>query len=144
MSTRRKAQKLDHNGKLKKKGITPYKWYMDRAKMLRLRHQQHDVKIPPLTAKADEQARPQRRHDTENTMSQNRKKWSQVAAKLRRALGLAPPSLEEADAEMAAAEEAPMSDEEIQRIADAATGTDSTKRPSALAHARMKQAANRA
>ena len=57
-------------------------------------------------------------------MSENTNKWSQVVVKLRRALGLAPPSLEEADAEMAAAEEAPMSDEKIQRITDTATGKD--------------------
>ena len=57
-------------------------------------------------------------------MSENTNKWSQVVVKLRRALELAPPSLEEADAEMAAAGEAPMTDEEIQRIADGVTGTD--------------------
>lgn len=57
-------------------------------------------------------------------MSDDARNWLRVAAKLRRALGLAPPSLEEADAEMAEAEETPMSDEEIQGIVDAATGTN--------------------
>ena len=47
------------------------------------------------------------------------KKWAYVSAKLRRGLGLAPPTIEEAEAEMAEAEEAPMSDEEIERIGDA-------------------------
>lgn len=57
-------------------------------------------------------------------MSGNPKNWSQVAAKLRRALGLAPPTLGEAETEMAQAEEAPMSDVEISRIVNAATGPD--------------------
>ena len=47
--------------------------------------------------------------------------WRTVAPKLRRALGLAPPSLEEAEAEMADAACFPMSDEEIERIVDYAT-----------------------
>lgn len=41
--------------------------------------------------------------------------------KMRRALGFTPPTLEEADVEMAEAEEAPMSDEMIQQIVTAAT-----------------------
>ena len=49
----------------------------------------------------------------EKMMSDEAKKWSWIVAKLQRALGLAPPSLEEADAEMAEAEEVPMSDKEI-------------------------------
>lgn len=44
------------------------------------------------------------------------KKWMYIVAKLRRTLGFVPPSLEEADAEMAEAEEFSMSDEEIARI----------------------------
>lgn len=47
--------------------------------------------------------------------------WQRLAARLRRALGLTPPSLEEADVEMAKAEEAPMSDEEIERIVSGVT-----------------------
>lgn len=57
-------------------------------------------------------------------MSDDTKKWSRVAARLQRALGLAPPTLEEAEAEMAKAHEVPISDTEINRIVDAATGAD--------------------
>lgn len=53
-------------------------------------------------------------------MSDDAKKWSQVVDKLRRALGLAPPSWKEADAEMVKAEAVPMTDEEIERIAGGA------------------------
>lgn len=49
-------------------------------------------------------------------MGYDREKWLHLAAKLRRALGLTPPTPAEADAEMAGAEEAPMSDEAIERI----------------------------
>lgn len=44
--------------------------------------------------------------------------WNRLAARLRRALGYMPPTLEEADKEMAEAEEVPMSEEEIQTIVD--------------------------
>lgn len=54
-------------------------------------------------------------------MTDHMKQWPEIAAKLRRALGLAPPTPEEADAEMAQAEEAPMTEEEIDRIVNAAT-----------------------
>lgn len=47
--------------------------------------------------------------------------WDGIAPKLRRALGLAPPTIEEADAEMAEAEAVSMTDEEIERIVDFAT-----------------------
>jgi len=57
-------------------------------------------------------------------MSDDTKRWSQVAARLRRALGLAPPSLAEADAEMTEAQEVPMSDKQIRAIVNAATGTN--------------------
>jgi len=65
-------------------------------------------------------------------MSDDAKKRAELAARLRKALGLATPSFEEADAEMAAAEEVPMSRDEINRIADAATEgpVDETYQPS--------------
>lgn len=47
--------------------------------------------------------------------------WPWLMPRLRRALGLAPPTLEEADKEMAQAEPVPMSDEEIERIVECAT-----------------------
>lgn len=47
--------------------------------------------------------------------------WSEIVGKLRRAMGLAPPTPEEADAEMRSAGEIPMSDDEIKAIAKAAT-----------------------
>lgn len=51
-------------------------------------------------------------------------RWKRVARKLRRTLGLTPPTPEEADAEMAAAEEVPMSDKKIEAIAKRVTRTD--------------------
>ena len=48
--------------------------------------------------------------------------WEWMMPRLRRALGLAPPTIEEAEAEMAKAEAVPMTDEEIERIVDYATG----------------------
>lgn len=50
------------------------------------------------------------------------KYWQQMASELRRALGYAPLTIEEAEAEMAKAEPVPMTDEEIERIVDYATG----------------------
>lgn len=47
--------------------------------------------------------------------------WSEIVEKLRRLMGLAPPTPEQADAEMRSAGEIPMSDEEIRAIAKAAT-----------------------
>lgn len=46
--------------------------------------------------------------------------WSRAARLLRRALGYVPPTLEKAGREMAEAEAVPMTDEEIERIADVA------------------------
>jgi len=51
----------------------------------------------------------------------NESDWAWIAERLRRALGLAPPTLEEADAEMANAEAVPMSDEDISQIVAKAT-----------------------
>lgn len=51
-------------------------------------------------------------------MSYNAKKWSRLAVRLQRALGLSPPTIEEAEAEIAEAEEAPMSNTEISQIMD--------------------------
>lgn len=62
-------------------------------------------------------------------MSNDAKKWSQAAAKLRRALGLAPPTFEEADAEVAEAQAAPMTNDDIKTIVDAATGEAPVKSP---------------
>ena len=50
--------------------------------------------------------------------------WPWLAARLRRALGFAPPTHAEADAEMAEADEVPMSSAEIERIVDAATSRE--------------------
>lgn len=47
--------------------------------------------------------------------------WSRIAPKLQRALGFAPLSWKEADVEMAEAEAVPMTEEEIERIAEYAT-----------------------
>lgn len=66
------------------------------------------------------------REETTEQMSHNKTKWKCLAARLRKALGLAPPTLEEADAEMAKAEEVPMSDEDIERIVSGATKKDRT------------------
>lgn len=57
-------------------------------------------------------------------MSDDAKKWSWVVARLQRALGFALPTIGEAEADMAEAEEVPMSDGEIRRIVEAATATD--------------------
>jgi len=54
-------------------------------------------------------------------MSDEARQWSRVAGKLRRALGLAPPSWKEADAEMVEAEAFPMTDTEILQIAGGET-----------------------
>jgi len=51
-------------------------------------------------------------------MAYNMDAWSRLAMRLRRALRLAPPTPEEADAEMANANEVPMSEDEIERIVD--------------------------
>lgn len=48
-------------------------------------------------------------------------RWRKLAPRLRRALGLAPPTREEAEREMADAACFPMTDEEIERIVDYAT-----------------------
>lgn len=53
--------------------------------------------------------------------------WSEIVAKLRRAMGLAPPSDEEADAAMLSAGEIPMSDEDIEAIARQAIGQKTTR-----------------
>jgi hypothetical protein len=49
------------------------------------------------------------------------KAWAGLMRRLRRAVVLTPPTPEEADAAMAGAEEFPMSEAEIQRIADNVT-----------------------
>jgi hypothetical protein len=58
-------------------------------------------------------------------MTDDAKAWTELAAKLRKALGLASPTPNNADAEMAAAGEIPMSEAEIARIANAAAGSPS-------------------
>lgn len=47
--------------------------------------------------------------------------WSEIVEKLRRVMGLAPPTPEQADTEMLSAEEIPMSDEDIRTIARTVT-----------------------
>ncbi len=53
-------------------------------------------------------------------MSDGATNWQELEAKLRKALGLAPPSAAEADAEMETAEGVPMSREEIERLLERA------------------------
>ena len=53
-------------------------------------------------------------------MAYDKKAWARLAARLRRALRLAPPTPEEADAEMANAKQIPIGDDEIERIVDRA------------------------
>ncbi len=60
------------------------------------------------------------RNDTEDIMSDDAKNWQELEAKLRKALGLAPPSAAEADAEMENAEGVHMSREEIERLVERA------------------------
>lgn len=56
-------------------------------------------------------------------MNDDAKAWTELAAKLRKALGLASPTVKNADAEMAAAGEIPMSEEEVAQIASAAASS---------------------
>lgn len=48
--------------------------------------------------------------------------WDGIAPKLRRALGLAPLTTEEAETELAEAQEVPITDDEIERIVRFAVG----------------------